>query len=187
MSKSTRDSIGLGALAALAVVVMAVVIGSQLGYRVNVIEGESMAPTFKPGELVVTKPAGDLSVGDVIVFDYNGIPTLHRITAVEDKGYRTKGDAEGLFEEAQLVPHNAVNGERWLRIPAFGPAWPFLLSVSPLGWLAFGFMFLVLLLPDWPKVVRENLGSDKKTQRHMTRNRHSLNSGRNALPQRRRP
>lgn len=187
MSKSTRDSIGFGVLIALAIIVMTVVIGSLFGYRVNVIEGESMTPTFKPGELVVTKPASNLATGDVIVFDYNGIPTLHRITAVEEGGYRTKGDAEGLFEEAQIVPVDAVNGESWLRIPALGPVWPFLLGLSPLGWLAFAVGFLVLTLPDWPKVIRENLGSNEPSQQHMTRNRQSLNDGRNALPPRRRP
>lgn len=108
------------------------------GYGSMVVQGGSMNPTLSEGELSFVRPAdkNDLKVGDIIVYRYNGIRTIHRITAVEENGVRTKGDAEGLTEEVQMIPFGNIEGKHWFEIPAIGSFWPFLFNASPLELLA---------------------------------------------------
>jgi len=91
----------LAALAIVALLLASLVAPRVLGYRTYVIHGSSMEPAIEVGSLVVTRPvsAGDLQVGDVVVFESpsNGVTLTHRIVEVREEGserlFRTKGDA----------------------------------------------------------------------------------------------
>lgn len=109
----------LGIGVSFAFFILLILTAQFMGYEINSVKGNSMEPTYSEGDMIVTRPAKDLKVGDVIVFYYNQQKTVHRIIEVDEYGYRTKGDAEGLFEEAQLTPPSEVIGEAWIHIPAF--------------------------------------------------------------------
>ncbi|NPA47385.1 MAG: signal peptidase I [Thermococci archaeon] len=90
----------------------------------------SMEPTIGRGDLFLVNPVskgGD--VGDIIVFRGENGWTVHRIYAVMDDGYLTKGDANPATDQsngARLVRRGDVAGEvltfngRVLKIPNLG-------------------------------------------------------------------
>jgi len=92
-------------------IIYAVVTGKEhsvFGYRFFIVTTGSMQGTIDTGDLIVTKePAkGQLKPGDIISFvssdpDIYGEVNTHRIVAVEDGYYYTKGDAS---HEADPVP-----------------------------------------------------------------------------------
>jgi signal peptidase len=91
-------------------VALAVFIGvERVGF--SPVLSPSMAPTFAPGDLILTKPeaATDVRVGQVVVLPVPGEPGqryVHRIIKVEyEKGLpvvRTKGDANSAAEDYRL-------------------------------------------------------------------------------------
>lgn len=62
----------------------------QLSY----VYSDSMEPTIGQGDGYVVGPAGDVSTGDIVVFDseHRGEYVTHRVVAVTEDGYLTKGD-----------------------------------------------------------------------------------------------
>lgn len=62
----------------------------------NVIT-DSMAPVYTAGDLVVIHPDDSYEVEDILKFDRNGLPTLHRCIAIYEyqgeRYYLCKGDA----------------------------------------------------------------------------------------------
>ena len=84
----------------LIAVVGILVIGSLLGALMDrpifmsYAYSESMTPTIDKGDLFFINPlARNPGVGDVMVFRANGRWTVHRVVAVTQDGYITKGDA----------------------------------------------------------------------------------------------
>lgn len=59
-----------------------------------VIQGNSMSPSLKPGEIVIVQGLSGrkLSVGDVIVVQRDDNLITHRIVAIREDGWYTKGD-----------------------------------------------------------------------------------------------
>jgi len=68
-------------------------INARRAYRV---EGDSMLPTVKSGDTVLTDPRADLSVGDIVVVDHPYVRSLKLIKRVEsinsDGRYVLAGD-----------------------------------------------------------------------------------------------
>lgn len=100
----------------------------------SVVSGQSMRPTFAPGDLVVIEgvAAGDLEVGDVISIvppireqEEKGLPDeiVHRIIEVVDtdgqRSFLTKGD-NNPGEDAFITFPSNVRGEVVARAPALG-------------------------------------------------------------------
>jgi len=84
----------------LVAVIGVLVIGSLLGALMDrpvfmsYAYSKSMTPTIDKGDLFFLNPlATSPGVGDVIVFRANGRWTVHRVVAVTQDGYITKGDA----------------------------------------------------------------------------------------------
>ncbi len=84
----------------LVVIVGILVIGSLFGALMDrpvfmsYAYSESMTPTIDKGDLFFLNPfARAPGVGDVIVFRTNDRWTVHRVVAVTEEGYITKGDA----------------------------------------------------------------------------------------------
>src|SRR3954452_22820276 len=82
--------------AVLGIVTLGAVLWGQ-GYRVYVIHTGSMSPAFRPGDVVVDRPAHHYRPGEVITFRHSArAPDMvtHRITDVTAAGLiHTKGDA----------------------------------------------------------------------------------------------
>lgn len=91
---------------------------SMGGARISVVEGESMAPAIRAGDLVVTLglPAGNLSVGSVLLVESEGRRILHRLVRVEGSALWMKGDAS-LSGDSRPVRASQVLGGLALVIP----------------------------------------------------------------------
>ena len=80
------------------------------GYRVYVIHTGSMAPTYRPGDVVVDRPSGGghLRAGEVITFRHSSVATdvvTHRITDITAAGLiHTKGDANASGDVWDIRP-----------------------------------------------------------------------------------
>lgn len=63
-----------------------VLIGKRIKYRV---EGNSMLPTLKDGDIVLIKPGGNYSVGNIVLANHpykQSTKILKRITAISKEG-----------------------------------------------------------------------------------------------------
>jgi signal peptidase I len=88
-------------VATLLAALLAVTLPSFAGFHSVTIYGGSMGSALPAGSVAVTRPvdAADLRVGDIIAIGHGlgGLPTLHRIVAMEVDGGRrvvtTRGDA----------------------------------------------------------------------------------------------
>ncbi|MBO0896467.1 signal peptidase I [Arthrobacter sunyaminii] len=115
----------LAALAALALVVVPMVTGSQT-YSVLT---SSMAPKYAPGTFLVVKPVPfeELGIGDVITYQIeSGSPAVitHRITAIGaeqsgEKVFTTKGDNNDVEDELP-VREVQVKGKLFYAVPFVG-------------------------------------------------------------------
>jgi signal peptidase I len=76
-----------------------------------VYRGPSMAPTFRPGQILHVCPqARDIAPGDVIVFHgQNGIGhVVHRVISVSPEGFITRGDNNLLTDPDPILPNQVV-------------------------------------------------------------------------------
>lgn len=100
---------------ALGLVGAGLVLHYAVGLRLHVVLSDSMVPTFKAGDLLVTKniPTEELRVGDVPVLiraDLAG-PVAHRVVEVEHgtvTSLVTKGDANSSSDPALIVKASEV-------------------------------------------------------------------------------
>jgi len=115
----------------------------QLSY----VYSDSMEPTIGTGDGYVIVPAGDVSVGDIVVFDsdYRGEYVTHRVVGLADGGYITQGDANAATDQAaghpvvapaQLVGQPLSLGGRPIVIPGLASVVSLLSTFWPLGVLA---------------------------------------------------
>jgi signal peptidase len=114
---------------------------SLLGYRLMVVTGPSMTPSFGPGDAVVIRPTGatGVEVGDVITYRTPGAEglTTHRVVDIrQSEGgvwFETKGDANE-SPDPNLTSADNVYGRELMALNGMGR--PLLFAVSPLGKLA---------------------------------------------------
>ena len=112
-------------------VLFAVLIPSVFSGSLAIVRSSSMEPAMRAGALAVMLPvdAGDVKVGDIIVFDppWDSDPDVtvsHRVIGVYDDGqlrFDTKGDAlEG--SDPYYVPAESVQGKVLFSVPYLGYA-----------------------------------------------------------------
>lgn len=115
---------------ALAVLALAVVIPRARGATPYAVNGGSMEPTLRRGDLVVVRPVAPDAVGVGAIVTYqleSGQPTVatHRVvaTGVLDgrRVYRTQGDANDTADVDWVLP-DQLRGELWYRVPLLGHA-----------------------------------------------------------------
>ena len=99
----------------LAVIVLAVssIAGALLERPVFIsyVTSGSMVPTIHENDLIFINPlVKDFRVGDIIVFESNGKWICHRIFAVTEKGFLTKGDNNIAID--QLEGQSAVKPDK---------------------------------------------------------------------------
>lgn len=96
-----------------------------LGYQAFVITTNSMEPSIKHGDAILTKKtkAKDLKEGDIITFNRDNEAITHRILRIdrdEDNYYYvTKGDNNNV-EDKQKVKFEDIEGKRIVTFPKLG-------------------------------------------------------------------
>ena len=91
---------------------------SMCGARISLVEGESMAPTIRAGDAVVTlsQPFGTPSVGSVLLVESEGRRLLHRLARYEEGSLWMKGDAS-VSGDSRPVSRSDVLGTLAVVIP----------------------------------------------------------------------
>jgi len=87
----------------------------------RVCYGQSMEPTFKLGDMLISKSVdpAQVRIGDIIFYRLEGRILAHRVVEESDDNFRTKGDANEDPDD-WVVPGRAVLGRYWIRLPYFG-------------------------------------------------------------------
>ena len=135
-----RSSIGTALTLVLVAVVIAMLVGQQLGQPILIgfVVTGSMSPTLEPGDGFIAVPpelAGGIEDGDVVTFDARELEggglTTHRIVEETDEGYITRGDAnpftdqdsdEPPVQESQIVAVAWEFNDELVVIPSIGTA-----------------------------------------------------------------
>lgn len=98
---------------------------SLLGYQAFVITTNSMEPSIKHGDAVLTKKpkVKDLKEGDIITFNRNNEAITHRILRIDKEEdnyyYVTKGDNNNV-EDKQRVEFDDIEGKKVVTFPKLG-------------------------------------------------------------------
>jgi signal peptidase len=114
---------------------LALALGTDM--PVVAVESNSMLPTFAKGDILILQgmPAGQIKVGDIIVFSPGPqqTPVVHRVVEENPDGtFQTKGDNNnGQLSFEKSIEPSQIHGKTILIIPY-------------LGWLKLGMMELVL-------------------------------------------
>jgi signal peptidase I len=132
----------------LAMLISGAVVWTQ-GYRVYVIHTGSMSPTYRPGDVVVDRPAQhQYRAGEVITFRHSNQATdvvTHRITDITPAGLiHTKGDANRTEDVWDIRP-DQVRGSVSMKITHLGYLLVFLHQPSGAASLSLTVLALVLL------------------------------------------
>ena len=135
----------LGFIAAIAILLIVSVLPVPGNIKFMVVLSGSMEPQIKTGSVVMTKPASQYNVGDVVTFgpySKTKAPTTHRITEVKDANgltnYVTKGDANNSVDARQISKKDII-GKVMFDVPYLGYVISFVRK--PLGFL------LILIIP----------------------------------------
>ncbi len=135
------------------------VVGKAWGW--NVVQGESMVPTLRRGDVVFVLPyvagfSSEPRAGEVIVFERRGEggkpeKVIHRVVKVTSRGFITKGDGNA-FEDSGVVRREKLEGivpqigGRVFKIPGLGALILYVGSSKLRSSLALG---LILILAVW--------------------------------------
>ena len=111
-----------------------------LGYSSAVVLTGSMSGTIEPDDLIITHRQSEYRIGDIITYQTGGTPVTHRIISKNEKGYRTKGDANNT-DDGTDIPKGEVVGKVVLVIPKIGAA--IRLMRTPIGMLS---LFAAIIL-----------------------------------------
>ena len=114
-------------------------IPSLLGVMPMSVQSDSMAPTFKQGDLIFVKKINDmysLQANDVITFytiiDNNRVLNTHRIVEVSDnngtRSYVTRGDNNPIDDKVPVYPADLVGKWGGVKIAGGGKVLDFLRS-----------------------------------------------------------
>ena len=116
--KERKRYVGWSSILLVGVVLVIMLVSCQFKYGVIVVGSESMTGSINKGDVVLFEryDGGILDTGEVIIFDYNNIKTIHRIVdkssvngeiryttkgdsnKKEDSGYRTSEDIKGVVK-----------------------------------------------------------------------------------------
>jgi signal peptidase I len=119
-----RVAFTLSLIAVLWLLFAPIAIGGQVAYVI--INGNSMEPGMRRGDLAILRQASSYAVGDVVTYRHPEIgPVIHRIIAREEARFVFQGDNNNFIDPYQ--PHaDELIGRLWLHIPRVGTALAFL-------------------------------------------------------------
>jgi signal peptidase I len=86
-----------------------------------IVDGTSMLPHFRRGDLVILHRADDYRVGDVVAYRSRILHrvVLHRIVAIHGGRYTFKGD-NNTWLDPETPTRGALIAKLWLRVPRAG-------------------------------------------------------------------
>lgn len=117
---------------------------SVFGVSTAVVITGSMEPAVSVNDMVVIHEQESYEPGDIVSYQSGSMLVTHRVTAVTDGGYITRGDANNTDDGE--IAKEAVVGKVVLVIPKVGYAIAFL--QTPLGMLVMtGVLFALVALP----------------------------------------
>lgn len=100
-------------------------ISCQFRYGILVVGSRSMTGTLNKGDAVIFESykEQEISKGQIIIFDYNGIQTIHRVIEIKEVNgeyqYYTKGDYNKEKDEGYITNNN-INGLVRLKVKYIG-------------------------------------------------------------------
>lgn len=127
------------------------------GFSSAVVLTGSMSGTIEPDDLVIAHKQSDYMVGDIVTYQTGGTPVTHRIISENEKGYRTKGDANNA-DDGTDIPKEDVVGKVVLVIPKIGAT--IRLVRTPIGMLSL--FAAIILIIELPNLIGYILRKDKK-------------------------
>ena len=97
---------------------------SLFGCEAYIIKTNSMEPSIKNGDVVITKkvPEEKIQVGEIITFKQDADIITHRISRIEEengKKYITKGDNNNI-EDSSKITYQEIKGKEIIAIPYLG-------------------------------------------------------------------
>jgi signal peptidase I len=98
------------------------------GLRSYTVLTGSMVPRIPVLSMVFVKPQHSYQIGEIITFNRGDITVTHRIHAIHNDEFVTKGDANKIADP-DLVPQSQIIGEDVLIVPYIGKFTEFLKSV----------------------------------------------------------
>lgn len=105
LRQEKRKEIIYNTLLIIIATLLVMLISCKFTYGVIVVGSESMTGTLNKGDAVIFEKYDDqeIEIGQVIIFDYNGIQTIHRVVDIQkvngEYRYYTKGDANKRNDE----------------------------------------------------------------------------------------
>jgi signal peptidase len=88
-----------------ALVVAVAVAAAAVTHGVVLVNGGSMEPSVRPGDVCVYRRCSNAARGDVVVFEDGGTLVVHRVVLVDRRGtFVTKGDANPTPDASALAP-----------------------------------------------------------------------------------
>lgn len=134
--------------------------------RIMIVQSGSMEPAIHTGSLVVSKPAAEYAIDDIITFnDGSGkqAPTTHRIIEINnDNGaitYITKGDANNGRDRKGARPKNVI-GKVLFSVPYLGYIVDFI--KKPLGFFLVALIPALLIISEEAKKIWQEIKKIKK-------------------------
>jgi signal peptidase I len=125
-------------LSALLLGVVAATWPSTLGGSVTYISvnGISMEPGMRTGDLAVVREASSYRTGDIVAFDTEDGRVIHRIVGGDaNTGFRMQGDNRDTEDPWRPTPEHVV-GRLWIHLPMVGAAVLWLQTPVGLGVVA---------------------------------------------------
>jgi signal peptidase I len=111
------------------------------------VDGGSMEPTYRHGDLVIAQEQDEYFIGDNIVYDApidRPFNVIHRIVAPTDGGFITQGDNRD-EPDGWIAPHEAIHGAARFHIPKGGALIVFLRQPAVIIGLLVGFLAFEIL------------------------------------------
>ncbi len=127
-----------------------------LGFATAAVLSGSMEPAINTGDYIVTLAKDSYEVGDIVMYENDGVYTTHRIVEETEEGFRTMGDNNGGSVDPWIVHEEDIVGEVVLVLRGFGNVAAF--CQTPLGM----FVIVVAAALIW---VLCDLVSRKKTKK----------------------
>lgn len=123
-AEKRKDFIGNSIMIVL-ITLLIMLISCQFKYGILVIGSRSMTGTINVGDAIIYEryEGQNVSVGQIIVFDYNGIQTIHRVVDITNVNgvnrYYTKGDANKKLDDNFITEDN-IKGLIRLKVKYIG-------------------------------------------------------------------
>ncbi len=123
--KDRRMNIISTSLLLIVVVLLIMLVSCEFRFGIVVVGSESMNGTINKGDAIIYEryDDGDIRKGQVVIFDYNNVKTIHRIARVrkvnQEVRYYTKGDANDKEDDGYRTV-SEIKGLVKLRIKYIG-------------------------------------------------------------------